>query len=283
MLTTKDCSFSSLESGGQNTNEAILTNRIHIFYSIQRSWTGGGVGVSATLWKFLNLFDIRLVSLTISCPRDTSLMTAKDSSLFETNMTLQNILNSIQYSWSDCLIGEINLLLGYLRPSRSTLLRQRLLIDQVVSSLFRHLGTIAIPVDGASLSGEKIQLTLVLPLTKNAQHEGKWRLKVHEAVEAMQEFPQQLQSLRIDCVSSTTLLTFQHDEVEISLNNASSIYFSALFDDIEEIIVGGSGSGTRGLMKASYFFIKSWLKNSAFLGTGLSSVSIHSFNISRNS
>ena len=184
-------------------------------------------------------------------------------------MTLQTLLNSIQYSWTDCLIGEINILLGYLRPSRSTLLRQRVLIDQVVNSLFHHLGTIAIPIDGASLSDEKIQLTLVLPLTKNAHHEGEWRLKVHEAVEATQDFPQQLQSIRIDCESNTMLFTFKHDEVEISLNNASSIYFSALFDDIEEIIVGGSGSETRGLMKASYFFIKSWLKNSAFLGTGL--------------
>jgi hypothetical protein len=208
------------------------------------------------------------------------------SELKNAGLSLPKILDSIQYDCVKSLAEEMDILLGYLRPPRSTFLRQRLIVDEITKSLFLRLGTIAIPVGVTpfctSLSGEKIQVTIVLPSVNvdpkrlRERSEGEWRLKIHEAIGATEKFSQELQSIQIHCEKNSVSVTFEIDEVEILLNDASSIYFSALIEDIEEV-VGVHASQAPGIIQTSVFLIDSWLKKDLLkTGASISSSNLNS-------
>jgi hypothetical protein len=180
------------------------------------------------------------------------------------NFSVETILNTLQYSSIPQIVfDEVETLLLHLRPTFSTLLSQKLVLDYIVKVLFQQIGTIAVPV-GVSytdvfLVGEEIDMVLVFPHILDE----KWHLDIHSAFGSAPDSPQQLQSLQFDRQKNSALLVFEGFRVKIFANQISLMYCSALFDEVDS----SSIPSQNGLMKKSFMLIKSWVSTDSPLST----------------
>lgn len=177
--------------------------------------------------------------------------------------TLEFIMNTLRSDWSNELHIEVKKLIIALRPPDFAIQTLKLTLDRLSNSMFKHLRALVLPTCitpyHVLLPGENIELTLIIPSlgwdNLSQQEKLEWKLEFHRIMESIgDKFPQSLNSIQFNRQKLDFDLHFNRDHLHISLNDLSSIYCSALFDDIDRMV-----SDDVGLMKNSLILIKAWI------------------------